>query len=655
MADTSSAPVGLHLGRWVAAMSLVIVLSLAGTSQGYQPVKASPAVDDEPAKPAAKNLSPRAKKLTQMVQDVLRQVRADPSKDSEDTRDLLFAALVQALDPNIEVEVRQALVKQLQAAVRDLEKAALREAPLAPPAATVPFQPAPNITGPPVGFATPRPGSQRAQFKFDANTPLEKLLPIPPKSQPTPVLAEDIAQVPEVMFEEPFAKKSRSDLALQHIAHNLAKIDHLNKKKTDAFMAALIKRPDLAGLPFAMGDACRLKEEQSKLFTQALNMIRSFLAQNINVSITDAETAPQRAAEAFWDNLQNNWQVSDRNARHSPQVQEHVIAARIAALMQVCGPLSLPMRKGLVSYLASASHVDATRDLAKLAIFSAEEEVRLAAVSALKVRREKDYTDILVQGLRYPLPAVAKRAGEALVKLERKDLIPELVAFLDEPDPRVPQVKKVADKDVTVMREVVKINHHRNCLMCHAPGQSVQGTAPILVPPSSQVQFRSSEVKNADGTTNTVVLVSADPIPPPLPKEKEPEAQPLPALSPEIPQGSIPIPGEPLPSPQSGYQTGHPDILVRVDVTYLRQDFSLLLPVADALPWPEKQRFDFLVRNRVLSDKEAKTVHQSLKNAGTRPYQQVAQMTLQALTGRNAAPNADAWRQVLGLQAPAGE
>ena len=38
---------------------------------------------------------------------------------------------------------------------------------------------------------------------------------------------------------------------------------------------------------------------------------------------------------------------------------------------------------------------------------------------ALKVRREKDYTEILLRGLRYPLPAVAKRATEAMAKLEQ--------------------------------------------------------------------------------------------------------------------------------------------------------------------------------------------------------------------------------------------
>ena len=38
-----------------------------------------------------------------------------------------------------------------------------------------------------------------------------------------------------------------------------------------------------------------------------------------------------------------------------------------------------------------------------------------------------------MKGFRYPLPAVSKRAAEALVKLERKDLLANLVEVLDRP------------------------------------------------------------------------------------------------------------------------------------------------------------------------------------------------------------------------------
>src|SRR5262249_60667112 len=66
--------------------------------------------------------------------------------------------------------------------------------------------------------------------------------------------------------------------AMHHTAHQIAKINHLNRKKTDAFMHALLeKRADLAGLPFAMGDDCRTKGDRSREFAAAVEMVRHAL------------------------------------------------------------------------------------------------------------------------------------------------------------------------------------------------------------------------------------------------------------------------------------------------------------------------------------------------------------------------------------------
>ena len=73
-------------------------------------------------------------------------------------------------------------------------------------------------------------------------------------------LSDDLAQVPEVEFQAPPAREMDNQEALKATAHAMAKINHLNARKTDGFMAALrFERSDLAGLPFAMGDACRTK------------------------------------------------------------------------------------------------------------------------------------------------------------------------------------------------------------------------------------------------------------------------------------------------------------------------------------------------------------------------------------------------------------
>src|SRR4029078_13293146 len=106
-------------------------------------------------------------------------------------------------------------------------------------------------------------------------------------------------------------------------------------------------------------------------------------------------------------------------------------------------------------------------------------------------------------------------------------------------------------KKTFVVREMVKVNHHRNCLLCHSPGNPNQPANEVLT-------------------------------------------------------AATPIPGEQLTPPAQGYGSSRPDILVRIDVTYLRQDFSVFQPLADAAPWPENQRFDFLVRERAIPEAEAK-------------------------------------------------
>jgi hypothetical protein len=63
------------------------------------------------------------------------------------------------------------------------------------------------------------------------------------------------------------------------------------------------------------------------------------------------------------------------------------------------------------------------------------------------------------------------------------------------------------------------------------------------------------------------------------------------------------------------------------------------------------QRFDFLVRTRILNDVEAKAYQAEFARLQkTSPYRQAAQSALRALTGLDAEPNAAAWRKALSLR-----
>jgi hypothetical protein len=461
----------------------------------------------------------------------------------------------------------------------------------------------------------------RFNFKIDPNTSTKDLLPTPPKTKAGtgPLLADDLTKVPEVEFQARPENITAGGKLTEQTAHQLAKISHLNAKKTDAFMTALLEnRPDLAGLPFAMGDDCRTSGERTKQFTIAVSTVRQALGGgqlqfNFNTvggvsgpvppgagsSVGQAPQALPARPGQFWPQFVALCDQQDAALpRGDKALAEHVTLARIAALSQMLAPESAEMRLGLVKYLTGVPHVEATRALARLAIFSNEDDVRQAAIDSLKVRREKDYTDILLKALRHPWPAVAKRSAEAIARTGRTDLIPELVAVLDESDPRLPATKQVDGKKVAVVRELVKVNHHRNCMMCHSPADTEKGSGHAII-------------------------------------------------------AEVPVQDQALPSPSQGYRQSSVELMIRVDVTYLRQDFSAMMAVADSGMWPEMQRFDFLVRERKLTAEEADAYREKLtpKEAGVlTPYHKAAVAALREITGKDTGPTAEAWRELLKLQ-----
>src|SRR5262249_37904677 len=133
--------------------------------------------------------------------------------------------------------------------------------------------------------------------------------------------------------------------------------------------------------------------------------------------------------------------------------------------------LESPEQDKLLRLLSSIPRPETTQALARLAVFSTDAYFRARAIEALTVRHERDATTVLVAGLSYPWPAIAENAAHAIVKLNRKDLIPQLQAVLKAPDPRAPKAEMIAGRQETVAHELVRVNHLRNCLLCHAPIQ----------------------------------------------------------------------------------------------------------------------------------------------------------------------------------------
>jgi hypothetical protein len=433
------------------------------------------------------------------------------------------------------------------------------------------------------------PLPRRHKFEIDAATPLKELLPRVPKIAAPAYLTEDLTQIPELMFGEPISQDEKD--TEKATAFIVAKINHLNAKEPDGFMKALLaNRGDLRGLPFLMGKACRTETKSAQLFAETVAHIQ---AQMVGDDAAGVGKFWHGYEERLTDMAKNKDQFQHRLRARRDEFER----AQIAAFSQMWGPRSPSYRESLAKHLATIKQAEAARSLASLALFAPEASVRAEAVKGLQSHTAQDYQEPLMRGFAYPLPEVSQRAAHALVKLEAKAVLRDLVKVLEQPDPRAPVQQQVDGKNTTVVRELVRVNHHRNCLLCHAPA-------------------------NTEGVPRDIVTA-----PVPLPDQ------------------------EFMSSPRGGYGFGaSPDIFVRVDMTYLRQDFSMMMKVDNAKPWPEMQRFDFFVRTRVLTAQESAAYAAQIAKLDTPPSHAAAQHALRALTGQtptDATPQG--WRRLLGI------
>jgi hypothetical protein len=442
-----------------------------------------------------------------------------------------------------------------------------------------PPPPPPFIRG---GSSPTRPGELSASPlllpTIDPKTPLKDLLPQAPVLGPI-YTGDDLTEVPELRFEAA-PDKALTGAQWQALkAHHVAAALHLNAKETDGYLKAMLKsRADLKGLPFAMGDSCRQKGFQAIAFKQQATLVKPLSPEQVSASFVSARTRLKGINRA------------------DKEKAEQSIQAHIAAVRQIGGGFDEKKHVSTARYFTSVPRVEATRELARIAVFSPSEEAREEAIEALSIRREADYTPILAEALKYPWPQVARNATAAIAKLGRKDMLPNLVAMLDQADPRAPYVEKVDGKKTLVARELVRVNHFHNCMLCHAPAQQ---------------DARSKDLFLAE----------------------------------------MPIPNQPM-SPSRGYGTIRPrsNLIVRVDVTYLRQDFSLVQAVKPDRFWPAQQRFDFLVRKRELTGEEADDLWKRVtprRKGDLTPYQKAAHAALRELTGLKLEAKASAWRDAI--------
>ncbi len=257
----------------------------------------------------------------------------------------------------------------------------------------------------------------------------------------------------------------------------------------------------------------------------------------------------------------------------------------LPTLLQMLQVEDVPTRLVLVRELAKVKGAGGSAALAKRALVDLSPEVRDAALAELAKRPSGQYLPVLMQGLTYPWPPVADHSALALRKLKPEGAVPRLVDLLDRKDPSLPILD--AKGKVGTVRELVRLNHMRNCLLCHAPSAN-----------------------DKDGLV----------------------------------RGLVPTPGQPLPRLYYAGQAGN---FVRADTTFLRQDFSVNLPVKAAAPWPDEQRFDLVTRVRRLKPEEVTQI--AAKPNGEYPQRDAVRYALRGLTGKDGGDSSETWRALLGI------
>ncbi|HEY7330559.1 MAG TPA: hypothetical protein VH592_23165 [Gemmataceae bacterium] len=343
------------------------------------------------------------------------------------------------------------------------------------------------------------------------------------------------------------------------------------KQKQPAILALRAERPDLKGLPMREGAACQAHPEAVARMREISITLRRELDFPARRVSTDGDVIHPRTAQ-----LQKAIRTRDKWFQ----------ADGLSTLAQMIEVEAPDARSEFIKRLDKVEGAKASVLLARQAVFDLSWIIRKEAIQALKDRPREEYRQVLLDTLRYPWAPVAAHAAEALVALNDRATVFSLADMLDQPDPCAPVRNK---NDKWVVAEVVKINHLRNCLLCHAP---------------------STDRKD-----------------------------PLRAI--------VPTPGQPL--PRVYYDTGRGDF-VRADVTYLRQDFSLIERVAKPEKWPEWQRFDYVVRKRELTADELAT-HEKKRlgepAATSYPQREAVLFALRELTGQDAGENSTDWYDLL--------
>lgn len=360
------------------------------------------------------------------------------------------------------------------------------------------------------------------------------------------------------------------EIALDHVSDTSDRFLTVARATADGSYpgsaALLADRPAFSGLPFLSGNFSRLAREQAQILEDLSTALHRHLDASETGEGKDRHVNATRLRQLLWEMRPNHGSWDDVGA--------------LPTLCQVLQVEDEPVRMVMVELLAEMDDSEATAALAVRALVDLSPEVRQAAVGALSQRPVASYRDMLLSGFRYPWPPVAVHAAEALAALQDRGAVPALMALLEERSPCAPRPVPGSSPPTAMLREMVRVNHLSNCLLCHPPS------------------FKPKDLVRA-----TI-----------------PRAQ---------------ISGFAL-----GYGIGHPeDNFIRADITFLRQDFSVRQPVAKPIAGrPDVQRYDYIVRTREMNEAD-RMQYQLKKESLSRDYQAAVRFALKELTDVDMRPS----------------
>jgi hypothetical protein len=349
--------------------------------------------------------------------------------------------------------------------------------------------------------------------------------------------------------------------------------------------------PAIRQLPYKNGPLSQLTRQQGLTLERLAGKLHAYLDE-----VAPREKDGKRHVTAV---LRTRLTTELRGKR-----PEWVQVEALPAMLQILMHEDTPIRGLLVDLLAQIPDKAATEALAQRAVFDLNADVRGASIDALRGRSGEEFRSVFIKALRYPWPPAADHAAEALVALADRGAVLDLVAALQADDPSAP---RVLSSGRMVIQEMVRTSHLANCMLCHPP--SVDGTEAVLgVDPLHLSPFTF--------TTSTTSFT-------------------YPGARAQLGDRTIVT------------QTDQArELLIRGDITFLRQDFSVQQPVLQAAPGsaPVRLRFDYLVQRREAT--KAERARARSHEHDSYPQREAVLFALRELTGRDAGPTTAAWQDL---------